>query len=106
MEYPKTYEELAILLETTGPKVLFFTANWCGDCQFIYPSMPDIETEHSDYTFIRVDRDEFMELAREWDILGIPSFVVIDDGKELGRLVNKNRKTKAEIDAFLKSIGR
>ena len=68
--------------------------------------MPDIETEHSDYTFIRVDRDEFMELAREWDIFGIPSFVVIDDGKELGRLVNKNRKTKAEIDAFLKSIGR
>ncbi len=32
--------------------------------------------------------------------LGFPSFVVINDGEELGRLVNKNRKTKDEIAGF------
>lgn len=35
---------------------------------------------------------------------GIPSFVVIQDGKELGRLVNKDRKTKQEIESFLESV--
>ena len=28
----------------------------------------------------------------------------IEDGKELGRLVNKDRKTKAEIESFLSSL--
>lgn len=36
--------------------------------------------------------------------MGIPSFVVIEDGKETGRLVNKLRKTKTEIDAFLTGV--
>ena len=35
-----------------------------------------------------------MDVAVEWNIFGIPSLVVIDDGKELGRLVNKDRKQK------------
>ncbi|MGC3062361.1 thioredoxin, partial [Enterococcus faecalis] len=32
-------------------------------------------------------------------------FVVIEYGQELGRLVNKDRKTKEEICAFLTSLG-
>ena len=35
---------------------------------------------------------------------GIPSFVVTQKGQELGRLVNKARKTKEEITAFLSEI--
>ena len=35
-----------------------------------------------------------MDVAVEWNIFGIPSPVVIEDGKELGRLVNKDRKQK------------
>lgn len=33
-------------------------------------------------------------------IMGIPSFVVYQDGKEIGRLVNKDRKTKDEVEKF------
>ncbi len=33
--------------------------------------------------------------------MGIPSFVVIQDGKEVARLVNKKRKTKEEVENFL-----
>nr|MCR4912154.1 thioredoxin [Lactobacillus sp.] len=35
---------------------------------------------------------------------GIPSFVVYQDGKEIGRLVNKDRKTKEEVENFLNSL--
>ena len=52
-------------------------------------------------TFVRVNRDQFIEVAQEWNIFGIPSFVVIESGQEVGRLVNKLRKTKAEINSFL-----
>ncbi|SUO88992.1 thioredoxin family protein [Streptococcus uberis] len=98
---PKSYEELAQIIEKPEKIVLFFTADWCPDCQFIYPVMTEIEAENADFTFVRVNRDNFMEVAQEWNIFGIPSFVVLENGKEIGRLVNKLRKTKAEINDFL-----
>ena len=103
MIIPTSYEELASFV-SEGKSVFFFTADWCGDCRFIKPVMPEIETEFPEFRFIEVDRDKFMELASEWNIFGIPSFVVTNQGKELGRLVNKDRKTKEEITTFLKSI--
>lgn len=60
--------------------------------------MPSIEKDFSDFVFVRVNRDDYIELAQQWNIFGIPSFVVVENGQELGRLVNKNRKTKAEIN--------
>jgi hypothetical protein len=47
-----------------------------------------------------------MSLAQEWAILGIPSLVVLENGKEIGRFVDKNRKTKEEIMNFLSGLGR
>ncbi len=103
MIIPTSYEELASFV-SEGKSVFFFTADWCGDCRFIKPVMPEIEATFPAFRFIEVDRDKFMELASEWNIFGIPSFVVTDQGEELGRLVNKDRKTKEEITNFLKSI--
>ena len=65
--------------------------------------MPEIEVENPDFKFVEVDRDEYMDLAIEWGIMGIPSFVVIEDGQEKARLVNKLRKTKEEVNTFLAS---
>lgn len=103
MIIPKNYEELAPYVEK-GHNVFFFTATWCGDCHFIKPQMSEIEKDFPELQFIQVDRDLFLDLAVKWSIMGIPSFVVIKDGQEVGRLVNKNRKTKEEIEAFLKSL--
>ena len=104
MIIPKNLEELAGYVDSDQKVVFFFTADWCPDCQFIYPVMSDIEAAHPDMTFVRVNRDDYMALAQTWNIFGIPSFVVIQDGKELGRLVNKDRKTKQEIESFLESV--
>lgn len=103
MIIPETLEELAGYVDK-GQNVFFFTADWCGDCRYIKPAMSEIEADFPDWTFIEVDRDKFMEVAVEWNIFGIPSFVVIKDGQEQGRLVNKARKTKAEIEEFLKKV--
>ena len=45
-----------------------------------------------------------MALAQKWDIFGIPSFVVLENGQEIGRFVDKNRKTKTEITSFLAGL--
>ena len=84
-----------------GQYVLFFTADWCPDCRFIKPAMPAIEANFKQYDFIQVDRDENIDLCQELMIMGIPSFVVYKDGKEVSRFVNKDRKTKEEVISFL-----
>ncbi len=84
-----------------GNYVLFFTADWCPDCRFIKPAMPEIEKEFSDYTFIQIDRDENIDLCQELMVMGIPSFIVYKQGQEIDRFVNKDRKTKKEVENFL-----
>ncbi|MGT2929967.1 thioredoxin family protein [Streptococcus dentasini] len=101
---PETYEELAAYLEQDGRFVFLFTADWCPDCQFLYPFLDELEADNPHVTFVQVDRDAFMPLAQKWDIFGIPSLIVIENGQEIGRLVNKLRKTKEEINQFLASF--
>ena len=77
-----------------GRTVLEFSADWCPDCKFLAPFMPEIEKDFSDAKFYEIDRDGSIDIAKKLMIMGIPSFVVYQDGKEIGRLVNKDRKTK------------
>jgi thiol-disulfide isomerase/thioredoxin len=91
-------------LKNSGSHVFLFTAGWCPDCRFLEPFLPEIENEYKEYTFVSVDRDEFIDLCGELDIFGIPSFVVFKDGQELGRFVSKDRKTKEEVEEFMDSL--
>ncbi|MBY0124137.1 thioredoxin family protein [Bacillus sp. S/N-304-OC-R1] len=91
-------------LRDNGKHIFMFSADWCPDCRVIEPILPEIEAKYQDYTFIYVDRDEFIDLCGQLDIFGIPSFVGFKDGKELGRFVSKDRKTQDEIENFIDSL--
>lgn len=84
--------------------VLYFTAGWCPDCTVIEPILPEIEVAYPDYSFIKVDRDEFMDICQDYSIFGIPSFLAFQDGEEVGRFVSKDRKTKEEIIQFMDGL--
>lgn len=51
-----------------------------------------------------MDRDENLDLAIEQEILGIPSLLTFQNGKETGRFVSKLRKTPEEIQEFLNKV--
>jgi thiol-disulfide isomerase/thioredoxin len=91
-------------LRDEGKTIFMFSANWCPDCRIIEPILPEIETKYSEYTFIHVDRDEFIELCQQLDVYGIPSFIAFEKGKELGRFVSKDRKTQEEIEGFINDL--
>lgn len=104
MMIPATIEELATLVNREGKTVFLFTADWCGDCRFLKPLLPEIEAENPDFTFVEVNRDDYMEVAKKWNIYGIPSLVVLENGQEIGRFVNRERKTKMQINEFLTQL--
>ncbi|MDN4526573.1 thioredoxin family protein [Fictibacillus fluitans] len=102
----KTVQSIEEFKEVAGAGKTFavFSADWCPDCVFIKPFLPELEQEFSEFTFVYVDRDELIELCQELDIFGIPSFVAFQDGKEIGRYVDKDRKTKEQISSFINNL--
>lgn len=97
-------EEQYETLKNEGKHIFLFSANWCGDCRFIDPVLPEIETKFPDFTFIKVDRDQFIDICVANDVFGIPSFIAYENGKELGRFVSKDRKTEQEIEEFIQGL--
>ena len=84
--------------------MFMFTASWCPDCTVIEPILPRLEVDYPEYTFVSVDRDQFIDLCGELNIFGIPSFVVFHEGEEVGRFVSKDRKTQADIEDFINRL--
>lgn len=99
----ESYPHYKKLLEK-GKYIFLFSADWCPDCRVIEPILPEIEARFTEYTFIYVDRNKFLDLYSELGVFGIPSFIAVEDGQELGRFVNKDRKTKEEIEAFIAGL--
>nr|WP_306798731.1 thioredoxin family protein [Oceanobacillus saliphilus] len=91
-------------LKNNEQVIFIFSAGWCSDCRVIEPVLPEIEEAFPAYQFVEVNRDEFIELCQEHDIFGIPSFLAFTDGKETGRFVSKDRKTKEEIVQFIEGL--
>ncbi|NMO95620.1 thioredoxin family protein [Paenibacillus lemnae] len=100
----KVTSEAAFQVSIQSPRltIAVFKADWCGDCKFIDPFMPEVEAKYSDrLTLVEVDVDQVGDVSQQQNILGIPSFVAYSDGRELVRFVNKLRKSREEIEAFL-----
>jgi len=91
-------------MRSQGKTIFVFSADWCPDCRVIEPVLPEIEASYSEYVFVHVDRDQFIDLCVKLDVFGIPSFIAYGEGKELGRFVSKDRKTKEEIEEFIESL--
>ncbi|MDO3411015.1 thioredoxin family protein [Saccharibacillus sp. CPCC 101409] len=102
MEQIRTKADFDREISGPGLTVAVFRADWCGDCHFIDPFMPEVEEQRKDQLkLIQIDVEEVEEVSQSLNILGIPSFVAFSNGQELVRFVNKARKSRAEIESFL-----
>ena len=45
-----------------------------------------------------------MDLAKVWDVYGIPSLVVLEKDKEIGRFVNRDRKPRRSLQHSLAGL--
>ena len=68
-----------------------FYANWCGPCKMIAPELEKVE---STIKVVKVDVDEFEELARTYGVMSIPTLILFENGKELKRTIGFMDKDK------------
>ncbi|GIO39381.1 thiol reductase thioredoxin [Paenibacillus antibioticophila] len=102
MKQVQNAAEFQVSIQSSNLIIAVFKADWCGDCKYIDPFMPEVEEKYKDrLTFIEVDVDKVGDVSQEQGIMGIPSFVAYADGRELVRFVNKLRKSREEIEDFV-----
>lgn len=98
----KTEDAFQQAIAQEKPVVVKFFTTWCPDCHRIDPFMPQVEEAYKEkLDFAEINRDTLPELSQSLDIMGIPSFVAFQNGKELVRFVSKLAKSREEIEQFL-----
>ncbi|XP_012539352.1 thioredoxin-2 [Monomorium pharaonis] len=93
-------DDLKSKLQDAGDKlvVIDFFAVWCGPCKMIGPMVEELSKEMQDVVFLKVDVDECEDVAAEYEISSMPTFIFIKEGKVLESFSGANiEKLKATI---------
>lgn len=95
----KNFEEEVLKSDKTV--LIDFWASWCGPCRMMSPVVDEIAEEMKDAVKVcKINIDEEQNLAVKYNVMSIPTFVVIRDGKEIGRTIGV--QDKEEIKKMLK----
>lgn len=87
-------------------KILDFTGKWCSTCIVLDKVM---ETEiipkyKNKVKFVKIDVEENENLTRQYDILSVPTLILLKEGKEIWRKngsITKNEVIK-ELNRVVK----
>ncbi|XP_062151248.1 thioredoxin H2 [Alnus glutinosa] len=77
--------------ESSQLTVIDFAAAWCGPCKFMEPAVHGMATKFSDVVFAKIDVDELPDVAQEFQVQAMPTFVLVKKGKEVDRVVGAKK---------------
>ena len=84
----------------SGKTVLLdFYADWCGPCRMVAPIISEIADERNDIKVGKINVDDEPELAMAFDVMTIPTLVVIKGGEVVNQV--SGVRPKAQILAML-----
>lgn len=75
------------VLESEKKVLVDFYAEWCGPCKMLAPIIDEIAEENENIKVVKINVDEAQELAEKYDVMSIPTVLVIKNGQEIERNV-------------------
>ena len=81
--------DFATVVENSSlPVLVDFWAPWCGPCRMVSPALEKIADERAGkLKLVKVNTDDAPNLSQRFGIRGIPTLVLVSQGREVARSV-------------------
>ena len=81
------------VLKSEKPVLVDFYADWCGPCNAMAPVLEELAKELEGKVKVgKINVDENPDIAVEYNVMSIPTWIVFKNGKEEKRLVGLRNK--------------
>jgi thioredoxin 1 len=92
------------VLQSTKPVLVDFWAEWCGPCKMVAPVLEEIAGEHGEkLQIVKVNIDENPNVARDYQIMSIPTMAVFQGGQMVKSIVGAKPKAAIlrDLEAYI-----
>lgn len=74
------------LINSDTPVLVDFFATWCGPCQMLMPVLKQVKENMGErVTILKIDVDKNQALATQFQVRGVPTMVLFQNGKQIWR---------------------
>ncbi|MCS7093493.1 MAG: thioredoxin [Patescibacteria group bacterium] len=93
------------VIEINGVVFVDFYADWCGPCRMVSPIIDELAQEMTEVKFVKVNVDENADLASQYQIFSIPTFIIFKNGQPVNQIFGFRTKEtlREEIKKYLRS---